>query len=101
MQSDANNIQRLLFTLKDEQAVKSKALREAAIKAKAQAEALAAALGLKIVRVLSVAEGEPVVVRPVSNVMMAARAEYAVPTPVEPGTIDIRASVTLTVEIAQ
>jgi len=101
MQSGANNIQRLLFTLQDELALKSKALGDAAINAKAHAEALAAALGLKIVRMRSVAEGEPVVVRPVSNVMMAARAEYGAPTPVEPGIIDVRATVTLTVEVAQ
>jgi uncharacterized protein len=101
-QSGSNNIHRLLFMLKDEQAVQSQALREAGVKAKARAESLAAALGLKILRVLSVTENEPVVVQPMREMMAAAPADSAaVPTPIEPGTIDVRATVVLTVEITQ
>ena len=100
-QSGANTIQSLRFTLKDEQAVRSQALREAAIKARAKAEALASALGLKIVRVLNVDEGgQPI--RPVYEAAESMRAAgVAAQTPVEPGTIDVRATVTLTFEIAQ
>ncbi len=98
--SGANAIRGLQFTLKDEAAARLKALGDAAVKARAQAGALAAALGLKIVRVLSVVEGEPTVVRPLRMEALAARAGPAAPTPVEPGTIDIRATVTLTVEIS-
>ena len=58
MQSSANTIQRLLFTLKDEHSAQLQALRLASIKAKAKAEEMADALGLKIVKVLSVTEGE-------------------------------------------
>ena len=52
----ANRIQNLRFSIKDEQGVQSQALREAAIKARQKAEALAGALGLKIQRVLAVTE---------------------------------------------
>lgn len=98
-QAGANTINRLQFTLKDEQAARAEALRAAAVKARGQAEVLAAALGLKIVRVLSVAEGQPVVTRPMPYALaggMPARAA----TPVEPGTVDVHATVTLTVEVS-
>ena len=98
-QSSANRIQSLQFTLKDEQAVYIQALREAVAKARAKGEAIASALGLKIVRVLSVEEGGPLS-RPVYAEGMQARAAAPVQTPVEPGTIEVRARVTLTVEIA-
>ncbi len=96
--SGANQVHRLQFTLKDEQAAQSQALRAAAVKAKAEAEALAQALGLKIARVLSVVESSEGV-QPIMRDVMLARAEAAAPTPVEPGTIEVRATVTLTVEI--
>jgi len=100
-QSGANSVQSLRFTLKDEQAALSQALREAAVKAKAKADALASALKLRILRVLQVDEGgQPV--RPVFAEAMMARAgvEGKVATPVEPGTVEVQAMVTLTVEIA-
>jgi uncharacterized protein len=96
--SGVNQVHRLQFTLKDEQDAKSQALRAAAVKAKAEAEALAQALGLKIARVLSVVESSEGV-QPIMRDVMLARAEAAAPTPVEPGTIEVRATVTLTVEI--
>jgi uncharacterized protein len=96
--SGANQVHRLQFTLKDEQDAQSQALRAAAVKAKAEAEALAQALGLKIARVLSVVESSEGA-QPIMRDVMLARAEAAAPTPVEPGTIEVRATVTLTVEI--
>lgn len=99
-QSGANNIQSLQFSIKDEQAVRAQALREASLKAKAKAEAIASALSLKVLRVLNVSESGQV--RPIP---MYARAEMAqdarVPTPIEPGSIEVQAMVSLTVEIAQ
>ncbi|HSK71489.1 MAG TPA: SIMPL domain-containing protein [Pyrinomonadaceae bacterium] len=92
----ANRIQNLQFTLRDERAVQAQALREAAIKARGKADALASALNLTILRVLSLVESSPVVV-PMYDVAMA-RTETA-STPIEPGTIEIRATVTLTVEV--
>ena len=75
-------------------------MREAATKARAEADALASALGLKVVRILTVEETSPVVV-PVRDGMFAARAEAArAPTPIEAGTIDVTANVTLAVEVS-
>ena len=99
-QSSANRIQSLQFTLKDEQAVYVQALREAVAKGRAKAEAIASALGLKIIRVLSAEEGGQLS-RPVYIEGMRTRAAAPpVQTPVEPGTLEVRATVTLTVEIA-
>ena len=98
-QAGANQIRRLQFKLKDEQATQALALREAATKARVQAEALANALGVKIVRVLSAVEGGSSV-QPLRDVMLMGRAEAAAPTPIEAGAIEVRATVTLTVEIS-
>ncbi|HVS75805.1 MAG TPA: SIMPL domain-containing protein [Steroidobacteraceae bacterium] len=99
-QAGSNNVQDLRFSLRDEQAPRSEALREAARNARQDADALADALGLRIVRVLSADEQSPVSVpRPVYRQFKLAAAAAA-PTPVEPGTIDVDASVTLTVEVA-
>ena len=101
-QSGANSVQSLRFTLKDEQAALSQALREAALKARAKADALASALKVRIVRVVQVDEGgQPM--RPMFYESMAARTavESKAPTPVEPGTVEVQAMVSLIVEIAQ
>jgi len=103
MQAGANNVGRLLFTLKDEDAVRLEALRQASAKARAKTDAMAAALGLKVVRVLTVAEGERSM-QPIMRQAPMARSEAmaaAAPTPVEPGTVDVRATVTLTVEVGE
>jgi uncharacterized protein YggE len=96
--SGANHIQDIRFTLRDEQAVRREALRQAAIQARTEADTLATALGVKILRVLSVEEtgGQ---VRPVRPLAMARAQATAAPTPIESGTLDISASVILTVEI--
>ncbi len=99
VQGGSNRIQNLRFMLKDEAPVKAQALREAALKARASANALAEALGLKVVRVLSVSEGGSPMV-PVREVAFA-RADTAAATPIEPGTIEVTATVSLTIEVAQ
>jgi uncharacterized protein YggE len=98
-QAGANRIQQLQFSLKDEQPVQARALREAALKARQKADALAGALGLTSVRILSVEESSAPVV-PLRNAYVM-RAEAATVTPIEAGTIEVRASVTLTVQISQ
>jgi len=100
IKAGANNVNGLEFMLRNEQEFRSRALGEAATKARANAESLAAALGLKVARVLHVQEGSPAVIRPVREIAMqrmAADAGSAVP--MEPGTIEVRAQVTLTVEV--
>jgi uncharacterized protein YggE len=100
-QSGANQVQSLRFTLKDEQAALNRALREAAARAKAKVDALAAELGLKVVRVLRVEEGgQPI--RPIYAEAMAMKAsDMSAQTPVEAGMIEVHATVSLTVEIAR
>jgi uncharacterized protein YggE len=102
MQSGANQINRLLFTLKDEHSAQVQALRMASQKAQSKAEEMAGALGLKVVRVLTLTENERGV-RPIIAQTRGVQAEAmssVAPTPVEAGTIEIRSSVTLTAEIA-
>jgi uncharacterized protein len=100
-QAGANHVQGIQFTLRDQDAVRAEALREAALRARAEADVLAAALGLKVLRVLSVEEVSPRVV-PVRIYGGAPRAMAAAApaTPVEAGTLDVTADVTLSVEVA-
>ena len=100
-QAGANHVQGIQFTLRDQDAVRAEALRQAATRARAEAEVLAAALGLKVVRVLGVEENSPRVM-PVRAYLGAQRAmaAAAAPTPVEAGTLDVTADVMLTVEVS-
>ncbi len=101
MAAGANNVQQLQFTLKNPQAVKQLALKQAALEARSSAEAIASALGLRIVRVLAVEESGGGPIRPMMEFAMARSANAPVPTPIETGTIDVQARVSLTVEVAQ
>ena len=97
--SGANRIETLQFTLKNEQRVRSEALRQAAMAAKLNAEAIAAGLGLKVVRVISAEEGAPETIQPV-HAMALPRTQFgAVQPPVEPGPIETHATVVLDMEI--
>jgi len=96
----ANNIHGIHFTLKDEQAVRAQALREAACNARSNAEAIAAGFGMKLGRVVNLSDGEPVRVFPVRAEMMRAQMDQAAPTPIEPGDVQVRAVVTVTAELA-
>lgn len=93
----ANTMGSLQFTAKDDAAIRLKALEQASREARAKADAIASALGLKIKRVLEVEEigqGPRPVVRSRSFAEAAA-------TPVEAGTLDVAAAVSLTVEVGQ
>ena len=57
LKNGANEVQRLVFTLKNPDPVQAEALKAAAAKARTRATALAAALGLKLGNVLSVSDG--------------------------------------------
>lgn len=100
MKAGANSVQKLEFTLQRPQAAQEQALREAAKDARASAEAIASALGLRITRIIAVDQAPEEPIRPM---MAMARAEIAAtpPTPIETGAIEVRARVSLTAEIAQ
>jgi uncharacterized protein YggE len=99
-QAGANHVQGIQFTLRDQDAVRAQALREAALRARAEADVLAAALGLKVVRVLTVEENSPRVVPVRMFSRGAGVTAAAAPTPVEAGTLDVTAEVTLSVEVS-
>jgi hypothetical protein len=101
VQFGANSIQRLQFTLKDESALQAQALTEASAKAKTKAQTIASALGVNIVQILEADETVSGGVPRVFGLAEARAAGVAAPTPVEPGAITIRATVTLTVGIGQ
>ena len=101
-QAGANNIQGVQFTLQNEAPQREQALKQATLEARANAESMAAALGMKLGPVLLVEQGvSPAPLRPVFHAEQMAVAGAAMPTPVEPGTIEIRATVTLTVTLAK
>lgn len=102
-QAGSNNVQDIRFALRDEETPRREALREAAVAARQEADTLADALGLRVVRVLSVEEQSPAGIRPqllYAQSMQFARAQAAPATPVEPGTVALNATVTLTMEVA-
>jgi uncharacterized protein YggE len=99
-QAGANTIHSLRFLLRDEDAVRLEALRQATQKARANAEAMAAAAGLKILRIVSIEQTPAPSFRPMREIAMARAAEVAAPTtPIEAGAIEVHASVTLVAEV--
>lgn len=98
----ANTMGGLQFTIKDDAAVQLKALELASRDARAKADAIASALGVKIRRILRVEQTGPGFRPYARNRGLAASAQsVAAATPVESGTLEIRASVTMVVEVSQ
>jgi uncharacterized protein YggE len=93
----ANSIQGLQFTLKNDAATQAEALRQASRNAMARATAIAEGLGVRTTGVLRAEEGNAVV-RPVFREAMDVRTASA-QTPVEPGSVEVHATVTLTVGV--
>ena len=99
----ASNVNRVNFALRDESKARGEALGKAADQARASAVALAERLHMKLGRLLRVEEEQPVIVSPGRQVELAAAPEAGAmgSTPIEPGSIDVHASVSLTFEISQ
>jgi uncharacterized protein YggE len=96
----ANNINSIAFTLKNDQAVRAKVIAEATKQARANAEAIAQALNVRVVGVASaetVDGGSPRPMQPMFSMM--GRQAMAAPTPVETGTLDVHATVSVTLEV--
>jgi uncharacterized protein len=95
--SGANGINRIEFTLKDDAAVREQAIGKATGVARANAEAIAKALGLSVIGVFSAETTEAVSPRPIIAPMAKAVTMQAAPTPtqLESGTIEVHASVTV------
>lgn len=97
----ANTIQGIVFGLKDAAGLQAQALAKAAQNARVNAEAIAAALGLRVVRVHSAETDSTSPAVPVQARFQAMAADARMPTPVEAGTIEVRATVTIALEVAQ
>ncbi len=95
-QGGANNIQSLEFVLKNDRKARARALGEATAQARVNAEVMAAAVGMRVVKVVSVEQGEPSRVRPLMAAPMAMEARA---TPVSPGAIEVHATATVTVAV--
>jgi uncharacterized protein YggE len=101
VQAGGNRIERLEFTLADATAPRREALRRAALDARDEAEVLARALGVRLGSVRAVTEQDLGAVRPLARQAVMMHAESAPATPVEPGEVEVRARVTLVLEIAE
>ena len=96
-QAGANQIQSLRFTLADPEPLRVRALTAAAKQARARAEAIASGLGLHLGAVISAQEGAVVVPKYVDTREVAAGAPQ---TPIETGLVEVRATVTVEIELA-
>ena len=94
-------MQRLAFTIADDEAAQHEALRNAVVKARGDAQVIAAALGVKLGAIQSVVEQELGGARPLARQAFATAADSAPATPIEPGQVEIRARVVLRMEIVQ
>ena len=94
LKQGANEVQRLIFTLKNPEPVQAEALRAAASKARSRGNALASALGLKLGNVLSVSDGD-FGQRPVPFAEMSRAKVADVGTPIEAGDLEVPATVTV------
>ncbi len=94
----ANRVNALNFSVKDDTTARAEAIAIATRDARAQAEALASALGVKlgmILKATTVSQARPIPVRMGRAMAMSA----SVATPVEPGEVTVSATVSLTFEI--
>lgn len=90
----SNSIQEVSFDLLDPQPQKDLALTRAIEDARRKAEIAARAAGVKLGRVLEISEGYGYVAQASRSAM------FDVATPIQPGTMEITASVTMTYEIS-
>jgi len=95
-QAGANHVESVRYTVRDQQVLRSQAVREAALKARANADALASALNLKITRIVSVEEGDSTPAGP--DAADPRDPAGPAPTPIQSSSFVVTANVTLTAE---
>ncbi len=96
VKAGANQATNVRFGFKDETTLRNKALASAAADARGKADALAAALGLKVSGIESVAEGNvsmPIVYNQPKPFAGAAASQAS--APIEPGELNVTAEVTI------
>ncbi len=101
-EAGANSIDSISFGLADPRTHRSEAIRVATANAIADATTLAAAAGLRLVRVLSITLDQAAAPRPIPIQRMSAGMAMAeaAPPPIQPGDVTVHASVTVQYEIA-
>jgi uncharacterized protein len=96
----ANQLQGVRFRLKNDMAVRERALRDAVMDARRKAEVIAEALGVRLAGVLEVSEsGVSIAER--GQVEFARAAALVAETPVSPGELDVNANVTVRYRISE
>ena len=98
-QAGANTVTNLRFVLKDSESARNQALKAATQQAKAHAEAIAQGLNVRLGAILAASEGFSTQYIPATGDRGATAT--AVPTPIETGTLEVRATVSLDIEIVQ
>lgn len=93
----ANRVSQLEFTLEDRTPTLRAALAKAGSEARAQAEAVASALGVQIKRVMTASSQSPLMPRRPEG--MAMRTAAAAPTAIEPGDVTVTATLQVVYEI--
>lgn len=98
VRAGANRVTGIHFELADSQSAYHEALREAITKARAEAEVAASALGQRLGEPLNVSTGGHHVPRPQPHMerMTMSAMDQGAPPPVEPGEVDVRATVSIT-----
>lgn len=95
----ANRVSTLQFTLANRNEQLRAALEKAGGEARAQAESVAGALGVKLKSVLSATTSSGPIIMPRRFEALSMAAESRAPTPIEPGTVSVSASLQVTYEI--
>jgi uncharacterized protein YggE len=97
-QAGANHVESVRYTVRDPQVLHTQAMREAALKAKANADALASALNLKIIRIVSVEDAGDGTASAL-DVSDPRDPAGPAPAPAQSSSFVVTANVTLTVEV--
>lgn len=100
LNAGANQLEGVQFGLRNELAARQQALRQAVTEARGKAEAMAEALNVELREVVEVSEGGVSVVPRAEAAGRVLAATALAPTPVSPGEIEVRASVTVRYHIA-
>jgi len=101
VQAGATSIAGVRFDVRDRPAAEREALRLAVADARARADAAAAGAGRTVDRVIRIEDARdgPIITPRMMTMAVGGGAAAAPTTPIEPGTIEIRARVTLTVSM--
>ncbi len=95
LKAGANELEGVQFRLRNELPSREQALKQAVQEAQGKALAMADALRVNLAQVLEAAEGGVSVVPRLQSYTAAASVASPTPTPVSPGEIEIRATVTI------